>query len=362
MKKNQTTRDSNFELLRIVAMAFIVLHHMIVHGTQMWKLSLGEPSIFPATNMPVAASLILLNAFFVVGVNSFLLISGFYGIKLKFKSFYALLITCLLYSYAYDLLVAYTHHTAYVFSLQPLEEVFLHSGWFITCYVGLMFLSPFINKAVAAFTCKEAIYGLILLSVLTFWFGFHLGSSYINETGYNVLHFVFIYYIGQLLRRFDSSIRIKRIVSWGVYIGLSLVIGLIAFRQFYVGDFANMFKQFQYNNPLLVLSSVALFLAFKQLSFKSRFINWFAGSVLAIYLVHDHFFFREWFVRINQMYGILTPQTIGIALLILAVLMVGVVLLDKLRLIMTNPIVDFLARQSSKLLKKIETKLFISTH
>ena len=293
MNKNQTTRDSNFELLRIVAMAFIVLHHMIVHGTQMWRFSLGEPSIFPATNIPVAASLILLNAFFVVGVNSFLLISGFYGIKLKFKSFYALLITCLLYSYAYDVLVAYTHHTAYVFSLQPLEEVFLHSGWFITCYVGLMFLSPFINKAVAAFTSKEAIYGLILLSILTFWFGFHLGSSYINETGYNVLHFVFIYYMGQLLRRFESSIRIKSSVSWGVYVGLSLVIGLIAFRQFYVGNFANMFKQFQYNNPLLVLSSVALFLAFKQLAFQARVINWFAGSVLAVYLVHDHFFFAN---------------------------------------------------------------------
>ncbi len=357
MKKNQTTRDSNFELLRIVAMAFIVLHHMIVHGTQMWRFSLGEPSIFPVGNIPVAASLVLLNAFFVVGVNSFLLISGFYGIKLKFKSFYALLITCLLYSYAYDVLVAYTHHTAYVFSLQPLEEVFLHSGWFITCYVGLMFLSPFINKAVVAFTSKEAIYGLILLSVLTFWFGFHLGSTYINETGYNVLHFVFIYYMGQLLRRFESSIRIKSSVSWGVYVGVSLVIGLIAFRQFYVGNFANMFKQFQYNNPLLVLSSVALFLAFKQLAFKARFINWFAGSVLAIYLVHDHFFFREWFVRINQTYGILTPQTVGIALLIVVVLMFGVVLLDKLRLIVTNPIVDFLSNKSEQIQNRIESKL-----
>lgn len=362
MKKNQTIRDSNFELLRIVAMAFIVLHHMIVHGVQLFKLSKGEPSIFPVDNLPVAGSLLFLNAFFVVGVNCFLLISGYYGIKLRWRSFYALLITCWVYSFAYSFVDAYVYHLPYGFSFDLFEGVFLYSGWFITCYVVLMFLSPFINKAVVAFTSKEAIYGLILLSILTFWFGFHLGSSYINETGYNVLHFVFIYYIGQLLRRFESSIRIKSIVSWGVYVGLSLVIGLIAFQQFYVGDFTNMWKQFQYNNPLLVLSSVALFLAFKQLSFQARFINWFAGSVLAIYLVHDHLFFREWFVRINQTYGILTPQTVGIALLIVVVLMVGVVLLDKLRLMVTNPIVDFLARQSSKLLEKIETKLFISNH
>ena len=172
-----------------------------------------------------------------------------------------------------------------------------------------------------------------------------------------MLHFVFIYYMGQLLRRFESSIRIKSSVSWGVYVGLSLVIGLIAFRQFYVGNFANMFKQFQYNNPLLVLSSVALFLAFKQLAFQARVINWFAGSVLAVYLVHDHFFFREWFVRINQTYGILTPQTVGIALLIVVVLMFGVVLLDKLRLIVTNPIVDFLSNKSEQIQNRIESKL-----
>ena len=64
MKKNQTIRDSNFELLRIVAMAFIVLHHMIVHGVQLFKLSKGEPSIFPVDNLPVAGSLLFLNAFF----------------------------------------------------------------------------------------------------------------------------------------------------------------------------------------------------------------------------------------------------------------------------------------------------------
>ena len=355
--KNAVVRDSNFELLRIIAMAFIVLHHMIVHGAQLWSLSKGEPSIFPVGNMPVVGGLLFLNAFFVVGVNSFLLISGYYGIKLKWRSFYSLLIICLVYSYAYDLFVAYIHGASYVFSFQPLQEVFLHSGWFITCYLALMFLSPFINKVVIAFTNKEAIYGLLLLSVLTFWFGFHLGSTYINETGYNVLHFVFIYYIGQLLHRFEGVIKIGFVSSLTSYLVLSLLVGVIAFQQFYVGHVFTMWKQFQYNNPLLVFSSVALFWTFKNSSFHSRFINWFAGSVLAIYLVHDHIFFREWFVRINQTYGVLTPQTIGILLLLLFSLMLGVVLLDKARLVVTNPIVRFFASKSEQMQDKIESRL-----
>ena len=62
-------------------------------------------------------------------------------------------------------------------------------------------------------------------------------------------------------------------------------------------------------------------------------------------------------MRINQTYGILTPQTVGIALLIVVVLMFGVVLLDKLRLIVTNPIVDFLSNKSEQIQNRIESKL-----
>ena len=32
MKKEQQIRQSNFELLRIIAMFFIVSHHLFVHG------------------------------------------------------------------------------------------------------------------------------------------------------------------------------------------------------------------------------------------------------------------------------------------------------------------------------------------
>ena len=83
MKKNQTTRDLNFELLRIVAMAFIVLHHMIVHGVQLFKLSKGEPSIFPVDNLPVAGSLLFFNAFFCIGYSlGYWLTSGHFNWQL----------------------------------------------------------------------------------------------------------------------------------------------------------------------------------------------------------------------------------------------------------------------------------------
>ena len=159
------------------------------------------------------------------------------------------------------------------------------------------------------------------------------------------------------MHRFKGAIKIGFLSSLTSYLVLSLLVGVIAFRYFYVGNILTMWKQFQYNNPLLVISSVALFWTFKNCSFHSRFVNWFAGSVLAIYLVHDHIFFRERVVHINEIYGVLTPQTIGILLLLLFSLMFGVVLLDKLRLVITNPIVRFLTSKSEQIQDKIESKL-----
>lgn len=64
-------RDSNMELLRIVCMLFILMHHFIVHvfcpelvvcdGNLGWYRAVG----------------IVVNGFIYVGVNCFILISGY---------------------------------------------------------------------------------------------------------------------------------------------------------------------------------------------------------------------------------------------------------------------------------------------
>ena len=62
-------RQSNFELLRIVAMLLIVAHHFLIATGRLdyrsGTLRGGE----------------LVNSFCVVGVNCFILISGYFGIK-----------------------------------------------------------------------------------------------------------------------------------------------------------------------------------------------------------------------------------------------------------------------------------------
>ena len=67
-------RNSNIELLRIVAMLFIISHHFLVHGMNIWQDSSWD-------NL----TLLSLDSLFFIGVNVFVLISGYYTIRFDWK-------------------------------------------------------------------------------------------------------------------------------------------------------------------------------------------------------------------------------------------------------------------------------------
>ena len=65
-------RQSNIELLRIISILMIVIHHVLVHG------------IYNAVNN---STLHFIDSFVIYGVNIFLLISGYFTINLKFSGY-----------------------------------------------------------------------------------------------------------------------------------------------------------------------------------------------------------------------------------------------------------------------------------
>ena len=68
-------RNSNFELLRIIAMLFIVLYHIIIHGQV-----LGN-----SVNAGLSIIIYLVMYMTLVHVNSFILLTGFFQSTGKFK-------------------------------------------------------------------------------------------------------------------------------------------------------------------------------------------------------------------------------------------------------------------------------------
>ena len=76
---SRSVRQSNFELLRIVAMIFILILHVD-------HLSFGFPSTQEIAASPFSAFLrTWLETIAVVAVNSFVLISGYFGIRYRWS-------------------------------------------------------------------------------------------------------------------------------------------------------------------------------------------------------------------------------------------------------------------------------------
>ena len=73
-------RSSNFELFRLLLMFLIVFHHGIIFGLGFGSFStmLNEELLINKDTIPYYA---VLNAFCIVGVNCFVLLSGFFAIK-----------------------------------------------------------------------------------------------------------------------------------------------------------------------------------------------------------------------------------------------------------------------------------------
>lgn len=251
-------RNQNLELLRIVAMFFIILHHLIAHGMK----NVGY-FLYPMEEICLEKQipLILLNAFTVVSVNCFILISGYFGIKPTKKKLWNLFIVCAFYSVLiYALFHPTFHIKTFIYTFLPFSH---NQGlWFVTCYIGLFLISPLLNAAVSYLNeQKDSEWIKVLggLAIITFYFGY-VWRSDLNHNGFNLVNFIFLYMIGRYLNVINSILqtRIKSIYMMLIYLICTLLTTSIAVYFLLSKGTADyiFYWAWRYNSPFVILGSV----------------------------------------------------------------------------------------------------------
>lgn len=279
------TRQSNIELLRLICILMITVHHIICHGITMHV---------HAADGTYMKAFWAVNGFLYIGVNVFILISGYFGIKFKWRKVLDLYLTMAFYG----LIIGFAemllgNGLSYGGLKETLLSAFLpfsHSGaWFIECYILLMLLSPILNVAIENLDRKRYTFALVLLCIINLYFGFFwkLENSG-NIDGFALMQFVWLYFIGGYIKRFVTleSFLQKRYWLLGIYIGCSVIYALLSILG--MGHHVPHWDGWKYNNPILVISSIAFFMLFLTLNVKSLAINHIAASVFSIYIVQDY--------------------------------------------------------------------------
>lgn len=271
-------RLSNMELLRILSM-------MMILGVHIDGASLGLPEINGNLSELDSRKIwqILIESLTIIGVNCFTLISGYFGIKLRWKTVGKYLFECIFYSVG-----IYTG----ISLLSPLEFTWLdwieswlvltHTDlWYVPAYFILMLLAPFINAGFEMMHKNRSVIITIGFLLLNVWAGWWWEGKF-NPTGYTVIQLILMYMVGRCISIFLDS---KKEVSLKF-----LTVAIIAY--FILTLFTSLYacwnpaKAYAYNSPIVIAESVAFFSIFVRIKFRSKIINYIALSAFSVYLIH----------------------------------------------------------------------------
>lgn len=130
-------RDLNIELLRVICMVFVVLFHVNLN------VILRNPDTSDFLNYCAIAG----NALVAVAVDCFVLISGYFGIKWKPRSFLGLFFQIEFYSVV--VLTLAILFFGYNFTIPSGLLPFNPEGlWFVPVYTFLYLISPLLNQVI----------------------------------------------------------------------------------------------------------------------------------------------------------------------------------------------------------------------
>ena len=133
------TRQSNFELLRITAMLLVLAVHADF-------LALGIPKADALAAQPLQTwTRIIIESLALVCVNTFVMISGWFGIRPTLRGAAALIFQCIFFAVLMHIADAAIFGKPisldYIIKALTLQ----HAGWFVTSYLILYALSPVLN-------------------------------------------------------------------------------------------------------------------------------------------------------------------------------------------------------------------------
>lgn len=272
MKSISKPRSSNIELLRIYAMFFIVWGHL-------WA---GKVAISGGSFL----SHLLANSLGIGVVDIFILITGYFlisRIEFTFVRFLKILFEVIFYNFVIvvvfvalgvapvkDLLVC-------IFPLAPTK----FNVWFVSQYLALILLQPFLSRLVSALTKKqyEVLLCVMLLLTTEFIPGFPFGYMY--SGGFKLSWFITLFLVG-------GYFRINGLPAWRgrVYILLFIVASLLWSMNYLLG-----WAKVSYNSLLtLAVSVLMLCVALKINIGSNKVINGIASSTFAVYLIHQNYY------------------------------------------------------------------------
>ena len=178
---------------------------------------------------------------------------------------------------------------------------FLSCSWyFLTGYILLIILSPYLNKFIKSMNKKEY---LILLIIMTFLLSIWPALSNLspfnsfistfqnisNNSGKSLYDYIFMYLLGGFI-----SLHMNKINKLEFkYLFLFVLAGCIQFvLVLLIPQYGSV--AWYNDNIFAVFQCICLILFFKNFKFKSKIINYVSTYTLSVYIIHEHLLLSDY--------------------------------------------------------------------
>lgn len=294
----EVKRQSNIELLRLVAMFLVLAFH-----ANFWSLEkcYAEQQILEnfQTNF---LRLLLINieaSITSICVNLFILISGYFGIKLRKEKILSFFFQCFFVSCIAFVIYFITNPTVRI-SLGVIMQLaisWLSTSWFVQCYFLLMLMAPILNAFLSKISNRQLSFVACISIVVSSLLGGGNWGFYDFSHGYSLDFFIVLYIIGNWIARHQHIVRRmtkKLVMLYLLTLVLCVVFGLV--KNAYMKENIDV----SYNNIFVLGMSIMIFSIFVKLNFYSRMINWLAKGCFTVYLFHTSIYIRSYFQEYIQ--------------------------------------------------------------
>lgn len=305
----ENKRMANYELLRVIAMVMVVALHFLSHSDSLLSLDA------PVSGVRILGT--LLESFCLVAVNVYVLISGYFGVKGKFKPGKSISLLCQIWFYGFLILAAalilgiptQLQELGVYGAVQYLFPIESETYWFATSYFMLYLLSPVLNAAARNMTRKQlkiAVTGLLIL-----FCGVKSISPVVfpvDKYGYDLAWFICVYLVAAYLSLYGNEFFKK--YGGVIYVCSSTVTFAMVMVLWFVSQKADSFGYyftvpFHYNFILCLTGAIGLLYGFSKINIKEgrmgAFVRKLGALSFGVYLFHEHIDIRDlWYGYLKQ--------------------------------------------------------------
>lgn len=289
----ESKRQVNIEALRTLAMFMIVVYHYIFYGLK------GNPyhQYYDMTSFKDIVNYVTMEPLYIisgVSVNCFVMITGYFLIeKMDFRWKGALNIWIQTFFYSVLFLIVFYLGGSELVNRESIAASFFpvynKSYWFVTTYMGLVVIAPFLAKMAQSLSKHQYQLMLIILFILSFEYLY--GKIYSGAR--SILWFSFLFLIA-------GYIKLYQLPSFIVN-NRGKIISLLLFIMFVFGSLINLYhgSLFQlistnYHGGLFFLSfSVFVYFVFAESPNKFfRVLAAVSPYTFGVYLIHSNMFIQ----------------------------------------------------------------------